>query len=160
MIIFYRNNKEFCQASCSFEETSKFLNVSWKPSQPPSFLNKICGYRFSKPVGLFFFLVNVRKGSDQLNCGFCAVDVAAETSTWDEGPTCLFWTCDFDWDMVSSTGGSVSTLSSSILEIRLPLIRTVRVEFSSCLKDMSKPFLMIKIAGTVFVFVFGLKKWV
>ena len=55
-------------------------------------------------------------------------------------------------DMVSSTGGSVFTLSSSSLDIWLSLTRIVRVEFSGFMKDALKLFLMMKVEGTVFVF--------
>ena len=55
--------------------------------------------------------------------------------------------------MISYTGGSVFTLSTSSLAIWLSLTRIVRVEFSGCMKDVFKPFLMMKVAGTVCLFV-------
>ena len=50
--------------------------------------------------------------------------------------------------MISSTSGSVFTLSPSSLAIWLSLTKTVRVEFSICMKNLFKPFLMMKVAGT------------
>ena len=60
--------------------------------------------------------------------------------------------------MVSSTAGSVFTLSSSGLAIWLPLTRIVRAEFSDCMKDVFKPFLMMKVAGAVFIFSLALNR--
>ena len=61
-------------------------------------------------------------------------------------------------DMVSSTAGSVFTLSSSSLAIWLSLARIVRVEFSCCMKDVFKPFLMMKLAETVSIFSLALNR--
>ena len=60
--------------------------------------------------------------------------------------------------MVSSTDGSVFTLSSSSLAIWLSLNRIVSDKFSGCMKDVFKPFLMMKVAGTVIVFSLDLNR--
>ena len=60
--------------------------------------------------------------------------------------------------MVSSAAGSVFTLSSSSLAVWLSLTRIVRAEFSGCKKDVFKPFLMMKAAGNVFVFLLALNR--
>ena len=60
--------------------------------------------------------------------------------------------------MVSSTAGSIFTLSSSSQAIWLSLTRIVRAEFSGCMKGVFKPFLMMKVAGTVFVFSLALNR--
>ena len=57
-----------------------------------------------------------------------------------------------------STAGSVFTLSSSCLAIWLSLNRIVRVESSGCMEDVFKPFLMMKVAGAVFVFSLALNR--
>ena len=60
--------------------------------------------------------------------------------------------------MVFSTAGSIFTLSSSSHAIWLSLTRIVRAEFLGCMKDVFKPFLMMKVAGTVFVFLLALNR--
>ena len=70
----------------------------------------------------------------------------------------LCWGFGFVWDMVSSTGGSVFTLSSPSLAVWLSLTRIVRVEFSGFVKVALKPFLMMKVEGTVFVFSLALNR--
>ena len=60
--------------------------------------------------------------------------------------------------MVSSTAGSVFKLSSSSLAVWLLLTRRVRVECLGCMEDVFKPFLMMKVAGTVFVFSLALNR--
>ena len=60
--------------------------------------------------------------------------------------------------MVCSTAGSVFTLSSSSLAIWLSLTRIVRAEFSGCMKDVFKPFVMMKVAGIVSVFSLALNR--
>ena len=59
MAITYRHSNKVRQVSSSsffeilIKKTSKFLDVSLKSSHPPSFFKQVCGYRFSKSVGLF-----------------------------------------------------------------------------------------------------------
>ena len=60
--------------------------------------------------------------------------------------------------MVSYTAGWVLTLSSSSLAIWLSLNRIFLVEFLGRIKDVFKPFLMMKVAGTVFVFSLALHR--
>ena len=103
-------------------------------------------------------LVHVREGSGGSGCWCSAANVTAEASSWGEGTTSMFWSCGFDWDMVSSTGGSVFTLSSSILAIWLSFTLIACVKFSGCMKDVFKPFLILKVAGTVFVFSLALNR--
>ena len=129
------------------KETSKFLDVSLKPSYPPSFLSKFVGIGFPNLSGCFLFLVEVREGSGGSGC-WCS----AEPSSWCEGPVSVLWNFGSDWDMVYSTTGSVFTLSSPSLAIWLSLTRKVLVEFSGCMKDVFNPFLKMKVAGAVFVF--------
>ena len=50
------------------------------------------------------------------------------------------------------------SVSSSSLAIWLSLTRIVRAEFSGSMKDVFKPFLMMKVAGTVFVFSLALNR--
>ena len=130
----------------------------WNHHILPPFLSKFVGIGSPNLSGCFLFLVDVREGSEVLGCWCCADDMAAEASSWSEGPTSVFWSCCSDWDIVSSTAGSVFTLSWSSLAIWLSPTRIVRAEFSGCLKDVLKPFLMMKVAGTVFVFSLALNR--
>ena len=130
----------------------------WNHHILPPFLTKFVGIGSPNLSVCFLFLVDVREGSEVSGCWCSADDVAAEASSWYEGPTSVFWGCGSDWDMVSSTAGSVFTLSSSSLAIWLSLTRIVRAEFSGCMKDVFKPFLMMKVAGTVFVFSLALNR--
>ena len=50
------------------------------------------------------------------------------------------------------------TLSSSSLVFWLLLTRIVHVEFMGCMKDVFKPFLLVKVAETVFVFSLALNR--
>ena len=115
------------------------------------------GDKFCKN-GCLPFLFNVREGSSYADFCCSAVDVAAEASSWYEASTSLFWNCSSDWDVVSSTSGSIFTLSLSSLENWLMPTRIVRVEFSGCIKEAFKTFLILKIAGTVFVFYLNLNR--
>ena len=49
-------------------------------------------------------------------------------------------------------------LSSSIVAIWLPLTRMVHAKFPGCMKDVFKLFVMIKVAGTVLVFLLVLNR--
>ena len=129
----------------------------WNRHILPPFLSKFVGIGSPNLSGYFLFLIDVREGSEVSGCWCSADDVAAEASSWS-CPTSVFWSWCSDWDMVSSTAGSVFTLSSSSLAIWMSLTRIVRAQFSGCMKDVFKPFLIMKVAGTVIVFSLDLKK--
>ena len=63
-----------------------------------------------------------------------------------------------DLDLLSSIVDSVVRLSSSNLALCLSPTRVVRVEFSGCMKNVFKPLLMMKVAGTIFGFSLSLKR--
>ena len=130
----------------------------WNHHILPPFSSKFVAIGSQNLSVCFLFLVDVREGSGGLGCWGSAADVAAEAWFWCEGPTSVFWSCASDWDMVSSAACSVFTLSSSSLTIWLSLTRIVRVKFLSFMKDVFKPFLMMKVAGTVFVFSLALNR--
>ena len=116
------------------------------------FLSMFVGIGYPNLSGCFLFRVDIREGSGRSGCWCSADDMAAKASSWCEVPTSVFWICGFDWDMVSSTDCSVFTLSSSSLAIWFSLTGIVCVEFFDSIKDVFKPFLMMKVARTVFVF--------
>ena len=130
----------------------------WSHHILPPFLSKFVGIGSPNLSGCFLFLVEVRDGSGGSGCWCSAADVVAEASSWCESSTTVFWSCGCDRDMVSSTADSVFTLSSSSLAIWLSLTRIVHVEFLGCVKDVFKPFLMMNVAGTAFVFSLALKR--
>ena len=130
----------------------------WNHHILPPFLSKSAGRWSTILSGCLLFLVDAREGSEVSVCWCSADNVGAEASSWSEVPTSVFWSCCSDWDIVSSTAGSVFTLSSFSLAIWLPLIRIVSAEFSVCMKDVLKPFLMMNVAGTVFVFSLALNR--
>ena len=63
------------------KKTSRFLDVSLKPSNPPSFLRKFLGIGSPNLSGCFLFLVDVREGFGGSVCLCSAADVAAEASS-------------------------------------------------------------------------------
>ena len=130
----------------------------WNHHIFPPFLSKFLGIGSPNLSGCFLFFVDVCESSEVSGCWCSSDDVAAEASSWRDGHTSVFWSCCSYWDMVSSTAGLVFAFSSSSLAVWLPFTRIVLAEFSGCMKDVFKPFLMMKAAGDVFVFLLALKR--
>ena len=63
------------------KKTFRFLDVSLKPSHPPSFIRKFLGIGSPNLSGCFLFLVDVHEGSGGSGCLCFAADVAAEASS-------------------------------------------------------------------------------
>ena len=108
--------------------------------------------------GSFLFVVDIIECSDYRSFGSSAVDVALEDSAWSEGVTSVFWARGSDWDIVSFTGCSIFTLSSSSVSKWLSLTRIVQLVLSGCVNDVSKPFLMMKVAGIAFLYSWALNR--